>query len=318
MALTLTAVAAPKEQKSYPLLYELKGHRGSATCLAFSADGRTLASGSRDWTVRLWDLRTRRTLAQIPGGRNPISSLAFHPRGRLLAFATGGEVRLWDRKTRRTLRTLRADGWAPLSVAFSPDGRLLASSWWNRTIRFWSMPDGRQVRSLHESRGPIGWGSEPAVWSIAFSPDGRLLASGSGEGALRVWEVATGRGRLLRRCVSSPVQSVAFGPSGGLLASAEPLTGAVRLWTMPTGSPSGVKLPGDQTRHVHALAFSPDGSLLATGSYDRTCRLWSLKTGKSVAVLRGHPMWVMSVAFSPDGRLLATGGGNSIRLWSVR
>jgi hypothetical protein len=251
----------------------------------------------------------------------------------------------------RLARTLDHTGWlnAVNSVAFSPSGKLLASGD-NKMVRLWDPATGEQ-----RDRSP----GSSLLHAVAFSPNGRLLASASNgdNDTVALWDLATGK----HRRTGSPgpaggingVNSVAFSPSGGLLAGGEK---RVRLWTSPSGgylrtlagytggvksvafSPSGKLLATGSrdkkvrlwdpatgelgrtltghTGEVSSVAFSPSGRLLASGSFDKTVRLWDPATGKHRHTITGHTGGVRSVAFSPDGRLLATGSGdNTVRLW---
>ena len=282
------------------------GHTNWVRSLAFSPNGRTIASGSGGGTIRLWDVATgtyRRTLAGHTGW---VSSVAFSPDGNTLASGSSDKtIRLWNVDTGTHTRTLKGHTTFVRSVSFSPDGQTLASGSSDKTIRLWNVATGTYRRTL---AGHTGW-----VSSVAFSPDGNTLASGSSDKTIRLWNVDTGTHTRTLAGHTDWVNSVAFSPDGNMLASGS-WNGTIRLWNVATGTHNRT-LKG-HTNFVRSVAFSPDGQMLASGSGDKTIRLWNLHTGKCQRTLTGHKGWVSVVAFSPDGNTLASGSEDkTIRLW---
>ncbi|WP_017662245.1 TIR domain-containing protein [Baaleninema simplex] len=328
----------------------LEGHRSVVTSVNFSPNGKILASGSGDNTIKLWNVETGEEIRTLERHKAEVFSTHFSPDGKILASGSSDNtIKLWDVETGEEIRTLDGHQNVVSSISFSSDGKILASGGWDNTVKLWSVETGKEIRTLE---GHQNW-----VDSINFSPNGKILASSGSDKTIKLWDVESGEEIRTLEGHQSRVKSLDFSPDEKILASGS-FDKTIKLWNIETGeelrtfnghknkvfsinfSPTGktlisgssdntiklwdvesseeiFTLEGHQSS-VNSLSFSPDGQIIASGSEDNTIKLWNLEVGEEVRTLEEHQSFVSSLDFTPDGKTLASGGNdNTIALWNV-
>ncbi|KVD78224.1 hypothetical protein WJ78_08640 [Burkholderia ubonensis] len=286
----------------------LHGHQKPVFSVAFIDDGKTLASGSYDGSVMLWDVEQHKPIAKISGHGEEVYGIAFRPHARQLASANAdGTVTLWDVDRHTSVTVFRGHEGIVTSVAFSPDGKLLASGGADRSIMIWSVESGRPVATLD--------GHTDTVTGVAFSPDGKRVASSSWDGTVAIWALSDNRRQLSLPVHIGKVLSVAFSPDGKYLATSG-ANGSVIV--LNTDGHASVRSLVGHTAAVYAVSFSRDGRRIVSASADRSLIVWDRLTGTPAATLKGHSAKIFSAAFSPDGKRLASAGADkSVILWEL-
>ncbi|MCT7973012.1 NACHT and WD repeat domain-containing protein, partial [Laspinema olomoucense] len=298
----IDAVYAQKEYK------RLEIHQESVNSIAFSPDGKTLASGGDDNTIKLWNVETWEEIYTLPGHQDSVWSIAFSPDGKTLASGSKDKtIKLWNVETWEEIHTLPGHQNSVWSIAFSPDGKTLASGSEDKTIKLWNVETRKEIQPLT--------GHQESVNSIAFSPDGKTLASGSEDKTIKLWNVETRKEIQPLTGYEGTINSIAFSPDGKTLASGSK-DNTIKLWNVETRQEIQ-PLTGHQD-WVLSIAFSLDGKTLASGSADKTIKLWNVETRQEIQPLTGYQGSINSIAFSPDGKTLASGSKDkTTKLWNV-
>ena len=337
-------------ENKQPYLY-LKGHGKDlwVTAVAFSPNGKLLASSSMDNTVKVWDTDTGQCLKTFVGKEKWIWTVAYSADGQIASGGDDNTISLWNIDTGQC-RTLEGhDAWI-WSIKFHPSRNLLASAAYDRTVRLWDTVTGKCCNILRGHQNIVLavdfhadgeilasssadntiklWsvqtgkclhtltGHTKEVYSLSFSGGGQTLASGSFDCTAKLWSVQTGQCLKTLKGHEYGVRTLAFATHKNLLATGD-INQKLKLWSVQTGQ--CLKTWQGYTNLIWAIAISADGRSLASGSLDKTVRLWDLQTGLPITTLTGHDDWIWSVAFSPNGQIVASSSDDeTIKLWDLK
>lgn len=290
--------------------------------VAFSPDGRRLATASRDRTVKIWDMENGHELLTYHGHADHVRSVAFTPDGKQIASA-GAEpdIKLWDPVTGKDVRTIKGKGTYVTSLAFSNDGKHLAVSNDDKAVRIYEVATGDLKREMKDFK--------LMVQKVAFSPDGQILAAGVGDGQLRLWEYPKIVENVnhpeywAKQDFNGASYHVAFSPDKRTLARCGP--DGLKLFNTPMPG-SGIvvqaarlQIPTPANNPVERFTcavFSRDNKTIFTGGLDGIIRLWDPETGQSLGVFKGHNGAIRALVFNPAGNQLVSASSDyTVRVW---
>jgi len=302
------------QQKTLPFIQEkiqnlsvtLKGHGGPIYSVTFSPDGKFLASGSSDKTVKVWEIGTWQEVITLKGHEGSVLSVTFSPDGKFLASGSDDKtVKIWEVENWREVVTLKGHGGYVWSISFNPKGKFLAAGSGDGAVKIWDVGGWYEVTTLK--------GHEGAVRSVIYSPNGKFRVSSSTDHTVKVWEVGSRYEVVALKGHEGSVLSVTFSPDGKFLASgSEDKT--VKIWEVENWREVAT-LKGHEGA-VNSVTFSSDSKFLISGSEDKTVKVWEVEKWREVTTLKGHQDIVTSIAFSPDGKFLASGSGDkTVKVW---
>lgn len=285
-------------------------HSFSVSKVALSPDNKWLVSGSNR-TLTIWHTASGKKLRTMDGHKDHVHSVSFSPDGtRIVSGGSDHAVMIWDAATGEHIRTLRGHTFGATLAAYSPDGTRIVSGAGDQTVKVWDAAAGQELFSLSGHTG--------AITSLTFSPDGKWIVSGDNRGTLKAWNSASGKQVWTRDAYELPFDVVLAVSadstkvvSGGWREFEE-----LKVWQLSDGRSLGT-VQG-QRGIVTALAFSPDGRRIVSGSSDHTLKIWDAASGEETMTLEGHANEVTSVVFSPDGTKIFSGSNDAtVRVWDA-
>ncbi len=298
-------------------------HSSAVLNIAWSPDGKKIASASADKTVHIWNATSKSPALIYRNHTKPVSAVAWSPDGsRIVSGSWDTTVQVWNVQTGRKLLTYRGFSREVSCVAWSPDGKYIACGSWDTTVQVRQADSGSRPYTFSGHTGPV----HAVAWTPTIPPssleDGRRIASASGaavnadvDNTVQIWNALTGDDLLIYRDHFYFVNAVTWSPDGKKIASASADTN-VQVWNVATGS--NILTYRGHSSKVNAVEWSPNGTRIASASDDRTVQIWDATTAEIIFTYQGHTKEVSSIAWSPNGTRIASAGYDStVHIWNV-
>ncbi len=266
LPLPIPPLPFPSPGEKLGVLRVLSGHNDSVLCLALSADGQKLVSGSADRTIKVWNLATDQEVYSLEAHADGVWGVALSANGRILVSGSRDQtIKVWDFSTGQKIGSLTGHTDYVTSVAISGDGRILVSGSFDQSVKVWDLSTGRELRTLTGHTGP--------VWSVALSSDKWIAVSGSADGTIKVWKLSTGQEVRTLTGHTNDVLCVAMSENGQTLVSGS-RDQTIKVWKLTTGQEMDALT--DHTDAIYCLVLSSDGQTLVSGGEDKTIKVWGV------------------------------------------
>ena len=297
------------ESASAPEIVFNVGHSGTVEAVCYSPDGKYIASGAADATIKIWEVETGRCVRTLEGHTRAVYSVSYSPDGKYLASGSGDcAIKIWNAATGDCIQTFKGHTRAVTAVVYSPDGKYLASASEDNTIKIWEIGSEDYIKSFKEHTN--------SVTSVCYSPDGKYIASASEDNTIKIWEIENGTCINTFNQQMNQLNIVTYSPDGKYLAGGAD-DNTIKIWEIESGT--CIKTLIGHKNYIAPIVYSPDGRYLASGSDDNEIKIWEIKNGKCIKTLKGHTRYVRALFYSPDGKYLASGAGdNTIKMWEVK
>ncbi len=307
----LAASVGEQERLEEPViepLAVLRGHTDAVYAVAVTPDGKKVASGSEDETLKIWDLDSGQYLTTPKGHTGTIYNATVTPDGKkVVSGSQDRTLRIWDLDSGQCLATLEGHTESVFTVAVTPDGKKIVSGSVDNTLKIWDLDSGQCLATLE--------GHTESVLGVAVTPDGKKIVSGSRDKTLRTWDLDSGQCLATLEGHTRSVYSLAVTSDGKKIVSGS-YDNTLRIWDLDSGQYLAI-LEG-HTRTVRSLAITPDGKKVVSGSDDKALRIWDLDSGQCLTIFKGHTGGVNSIAVTPDGKKAISGADDkTIRIWDI-